>query len=304
MRIPKTVMLIAACAAACLADNPVEADVNAMLNASAWQLEYEVSFSSNSSGQSQSLHGQMTYTTSVESKLTATLLLDMRVGGPSISTVRLATGWEGDSAPPLAEQQRLMMDLVMRSETMANWMSGGPTYDENASFEEQQAAALAHMENSKGTATVQTVNVTKGVGLHSEMGTPYDQTTRTTRTGTGRVNVSTQLSMELDATAKHYLLTLAHEYQDDENQAGVLTIDTTNFNREGPKETRTEGKAPLHVTSSIVIDDSTSKLGQILLVQGDLDPSATKITGERTIKALDGDVPGTLRVKFTLTPKP
>ena len=84
-------------------------------------------------------------TVSIDRSFSAVLPLDMRNGGPNLMTLRLLTGPAGTSAPS-AEQQAAASALIMRVDDIANWMNAGPTIDENASAEAQQAAMLAFME--------------------------------------------------------------------------------------------------------------------------------------------------------------
>jgi hypothetical protein len=284
------------------------ADVQTMLNAPAWQLDYEVTFKSEHEGSGQSLHGPVTYFSSLQGTFNAAVLFNLRnagAGGVSMSKAAVGTN---DSALSTAEQQQRIMDLVMRTETMANWMPTPPIPGDDEPFEEQQAAMLAYMEAQKATAHVDCHFKTVGVNLFNETGSEYDLVSRRTLSGSGKVVVAFNLSFELDAQSHHYLLTLAHEFKDEaEGQALQVTIDTVTFKGDPPAETKTEQVAKLDLASSILIDDPKMQFGQILLIEGDFDPASEKITGERTIPAYylsaDTKVPGTLLVKYTLTPR-
>lgn len=280
-------------------------DTQKWLEASAWDLAYDVTFKSSDSGSQQSLHGPTTYKRSVELSFNATLALDMRNGGASLSMTRLSM----TADPTNPKLQQATMELVMRTDVMANWMSGGPQPDESASDEEQMNAVRAYMEASKGTGRLSYKMVVTGTGLVEESGSKYDLTRTTTAMGTGPIVGTNQLMFEMDAEAKKYLVTLAYSFSDNSDSTVVEeVVSKFAWKSDAPTEERQTRYSGLdEYISGLKVDDSTALLGDIPLMEGQFDPSQGKITGERTLKGHYGasgqNVAGTFVFHWTLAPR-
>lgn len=279
-------------------------DVDTWLNAPAWELTYEMSFRGGDSGSSNSFHGPTSYTMSIDCGYSASLMLNMRNAGASLSMVLLSTRID----PHSADMQQAAMDLVMRTDVMANWMSA-PPYDESASDDAQMKAIQEYMESSKGLGRLDYKMVVKGTNLTTEMGTKYNMVQTTTMKGTGVVIGPTQLTFEMDAAAKTYLLTLSNSFED-KSDSTVLKEVVTNFDWQGsaPTVERTTERLGLDIfATGFKIDDSTAMMGEVPLMQGTFDPSQGKITGERSFRghygATGSEAKGTLVFRWTLTPR-
>lgn len=287
-----------------ISSSALAGDADGMLNAPGWDLAYEVTFKANDSGPSTSMHGPTSYTMSIECVYSATLALDMRIGGPSLSMLRLASTLD----PTSSDMQEKSMELVMRSDVMANWMSVAPL-DENASDDELRNAMLTYMESSKGRGRIEYKRVVTGSNLVTEMGTIYNMTSTTTRKGNGPIHGPTQLTFELDAESKTYMLTLALKFGDNSDSSVVEDVLTVSQARgEPPLEERTRSYSGLDdFPTGLTIDDSTAATGAVPLFEGTFDPSLGKITGERTVRGhcseRGSDVDGTFLFRWTLTPR-
>jgi len=292
-------VVICAFSVACLG-----ADVSDWLNAEAWKLVYEVTFTSSSKGTINSSFvaavGTFNYTLDVEQSFSATLPLDMRSPGASLSMTKLAMA--GAAADPTAT-----MDLIMKTDRMSSWMHSGGTMDENASADAQMAAMKAHLDALKGPGKVQYVRIDIGHDIINEMGSKYDVTTRTTKIGSGKVSPPSEVVMfEIDAETGRYLLSLPYGFGDD-SMTSLQQKTVTQITMDGNVST----DSTLHQTSmpngigQIVIDEPSILVGSMPLFEGPLDLSVGKIVGERTVKAhfVEGveNVPGTLVFKYTLT---
>ncbi len=278
--------------------------IDAMLNAPAWDLAYDVEFKSSDSGPESTFAGVLTYTRSVTLNSSVTLKLDMRNMGSVLAMLRTV----GDNPQSEAAQQAVI-DLTMRAETMANWMSAGPQFDENASDAEQMAAVQAHMEASRGPGRVEYTMTEKGDNLTTEMGTKYSLLRTTTAKGAGTVIGPTSLNFEIDAEKKSYLLSLSHAFADKSDSTVLVEIVTvTTPHGSAPETTRETRREPLGRLPGILrVGDPKSLLGQVAIFEGVIDSSLGKITGEHTVKgyyeSYSTQVPGTFTFRYTLTPK-
>ena len=126
----------------------------------------------------------------------------------------------------------------------------------------------------------------KGDSLVNETGTPFKQTTRTTRHGAGKVVPDGPVMFELDAEAKRYLLTLPITFRDtSESTVKEEVIERQDLKGAEPLETRTTGVFNLKsFPMNLAVDDPKALVGQLLLVEGALDVSAGKVAGERSVK--------------------
>lgn len=288
-----------------LTDSDVHAQsIDAMLNAPAWDLAYDVEFKSSDAGQESTFAGVLTYTRSVTLNSTVTLKLDMRNMGSVLAMLRTV----GDNPQSEAAQQAVI-DLTMRAETMANWMSGGPSFDEGASDAEQMAAVTAHLEASRGPGRVYYTMTEKGDNLTTEMGTKYSLLRTTTAIGAGTVIGPTSLNFEIDAEAKTYLLTLSHAFADKFDSTVLVEVVTvTTPHGSAPETTRETRREPLGRLPGVLrIGDPKSLLGQVAIFEGVIDPSLGEVTGEHTVKgyyeSFADQVPGTFMFRYTLTPR-
>ena len=279
--------------------------LDAFLNAPGWDLAYDVEFKSSDSGTYTSLHGPISYKRSVVISSSQTFTLGMRNMGSTLGMLRATMG--GDMQSEAAQQA--MIDLSMRAESMANWISSGPSPDENASDADQMAAVMAYMESSKGPGRLEYTMKERGVGLVEESGSAYDLTRTTTTKGTGTVIGPTTLTFEIDAESKTYLLTLGYTFGD-KSDSTVLTevVSETSWKSGSPETTREVSRSPLgRVPGQLRLDDPKSMLGDTPLIQGEVDPSKSTISGERTIKGYyesgGAHVPGTFDFRYKLTPK-
>ena len=299
MRGPKSFWLI--CILSLLVVQPAAADMQAMINAQAWDLKYDVTFKAAMDTTVSQEPGTKRYVITLDRSFSTSLPLDLRSGGPNISMTKL-TAASGGGAPS-AETQQKLMELIMRTEDLANWINGGPGTDANGEMDMQAFQSL-------GDATgklLHTVEVT-GKGLRDESNSLFDMHSLTTLKGEGKVKTATSLSFELDAKAGTYMLCLAHEFEDQTgNLATVESTEQITYAGSAPTETKGSGNQSLKFPQKITIDDPSALLGYVMLVTGTVKPEDKVITGESTIRAHYEEgpwtIPGTLHVKYTLTPR-
>lgn len=251
-------------------------DVEDFLNAPVWYLEYEVSFKSSAEGSVAAAEGPMTFTTSVAAAFSAALALDMRSPGANMS-MSLGMGGSADgSAPTAAQVQKMTLDMMERMDTMANWMNSGVSYDENASIEEAQAAAMAHMDVLSGPARFEYVDVMTGDNLVSDFGSKYNQTVRQTLSGAGRVLPDGPILFEIDAAAKTFTLSLPVGFNNMDDLTAV----------KGEAITRTEPAGGQPEEQRVPIEtDLTSVFPSVLAV--DDKPDADHSRGFRSVDRQD-----------------
>jgi len=279
--------------------------IQTFLNSPAWKLEYQVSFKCQAKGSRPVTQGSLTYTVSIDRSFSAALLLDLRNGGPNLMTLRLLTGPDGKSAPTAA-QQAAATALIMRVD-IANWMSAGPTIDESASAEAQMAAMRAFMES--GTARLEYTFVETGTDLVDEEGQRFDRLTRTTASGAGKVMVPTNLVFEMDATAKRYLLMLPHSFSDQSSSSVKMdTVDHIEYKGRAPSDSKKTVETNMELfPGRLIIDDSAIMTGEMPILEGALEPSLGKVSGERSVPAhyeySNLTFAGTLTFRYTLTPR-
>jgi hypothetical protein len=280
-----------------------------VLNTPSWQLDYEVTFKAARQDTANSMRGMTHYDIALESTFKTGLALDMQTPGGTLSTLKSSLATQGGSAMSPAELQRMNMELIDKMGTTATWTIGGAMTGENPTPEAEQAYVDLLSNGSAGKATVNYSYVVTGKDLHTEMGTPYDLDSRTTIRGSGDVYAPAQLNFELNTKTRRFILTFAHEYSDASGtQAKKETVTRSLWKKSEPTEERNLEDVSLVVPQRIIIDEPGALVGQVLAVEGDFDPAAGKVSGERTVKAHYDDlavsIPGTLTVRFTLTPKP
>ncbi|MCM2272043.1 MAG: hypothetical protein NDJ18_05755 [candidate division Zixibacteria bacterium] len=286
----------------------VASDANAFLNASAWQVDYEITFTAASQGSYQAMFGQYEYTTSLERVLNASTLLDLRSGGQSISMLRTAAA-QDPSAMSVAEAQKFAMDMMAKIDVTANWMSMGPTIPEDATDQQARDAVISFQESQMGTARLNYTEVIKGDNLVSEMGTPFKSSVRTTYSGSGKVLPAGQISMEMDISTKKYLLMISTGFTD--QSEGLVKVEEATHQESSdspPVDSVKESTAKLdHIPQRIEIDEPTMTQGQAMLLEGTFDPALGKIVGEHKLRAhyegLNGKTDGIVLVRITMTPR-
>lgn len=279
--------------------------IDEMLNAPGWDLAYSVEFKSSDAGVESTFAGLVAYTRSVTLTSSVTLKLDLRNMGSVLAMLR-AVG----SDPQSESAQQAVFDLAMRAESMANWMNGGPSLDENATDADMMAVVKAHMESSSGPGRVDYSMTEKGDDMTTEMGTKYSLLRTTTAKGAGTVIAPTNLNFEIDAESKTYLLTLAHVFSDKSDSTVLVEVVTVTKEPGGAPQTVSESRRePLgRLPGNLHIGDPKSLVGEVAIFEGAIDPALGKITGEKTVNGYyewyAGKVPGTFTFRYTLTPIP
>ncbi len=291
-------------------------DKETFLNAPAWDLQYELTFTAASQG-SQNFEvgtgiftGKIDYVISLKRTLNAPYLLDLRSGGPSISMLNELMSGKSMTQMSLADQQKFSMDMLSKMDHTANWMnSGGMTgLADDASSEEMAAALQAATEAQMGMATLDYKETVKGDNLRDEMGTPFKMTTQITHSGSGRVQGGGQITLELDVASSAYLLGMGYGWSD-QSTTSVKIVETQHREIGGQiTDTTITSQSGLNgIGSQIIPDDSTRMTGKMLMLKGSFDPADGLIKGEHALPAhyadKRGDVPGTLVLKYTLKPR-
>lgn len=298
----------------CIGSAASSADKETYFNASAWELQYDLTFTASSQGTadiSASYVGRIEYTTSLKRTLAANYLLDLRSGGPSISTLSSVMGGQDLSKMSMAEQQKFSMDMLSKMEYTANWISSGGvgSLSDDASEEQLSAAMTTNREDQLGTATLEYHETVKGDALRNEMGTPFSMKNETSHTGSGKVQCGGQITLELDVSASQYMLSMGYNWSDS-SSSSVKIVEKQHQEMQGQvTDTTITSRTGLNgVGSQIIPDDSTQMMGMMMLLKAKFDPADGVIKGEHTLAAHyvgnRGDVPGTLIVRFTLTPRP
>ncbi len=286
-------------------------DMQTLFNTESFQLQYEIIFKATSQGTytPPMTGGSCNYTTSMERHFTKSYALNMRTGGPSVSTVRSAmTNPQQNTS--IAEAQKRTMELLAKTEHTATWMNAGmEELPDDATDEQQQAAGLAYMESMKGHCTVDYTIVNVCTGLTTEMGTVYDQTSKSHYVGSAKVRNMDQIMMEMDASAQKYILMLGYSYMDDSSSSVQIRTDTHSQSKgEPPHDTTTFDYTSLETpVRNLVVDDSSAVVGMNLYLEGNINPATGKIVGEHNVRAhysgFVTETPGILTIRFTLTPK-
>lgn len=284
------------------------ADMQELFNSPGWQLQYQIIFKATSQGTVTPTAGTCAFSTSIERQFSKSLALDMRTGGPSVSTVRDAMH-SNNGQFDVAAAQKKAMDMLAKIDNTATWMNSGIQVADDATDEEQQAAGLAYLDSTSGTAKLAYTLVEDCKDLVTEMGTVYDMTRRTQYNGSGKVRNSDQIMLEIDAAAKKYLLTMGYSYMDDSSSSVKVEIAEHTQDKGGPPHdtTTTQFVNLENLTHDLRVDDSTALIGMALYLEGAIDPAKGKIIGEHNLKAhypgFNGDIAGILTIRFTLTPK-
>lgn len=284
-------------------------DADALLRVDAWLLEYEVSMSSSTAIPDTLAAGIIQVGRTLDRTFTGSATLNVRSEGASLSVVKLQLPGPAGPALSTADLQSKLTDLMMRSESMANWIEGGPVIDENASSEEQYAAISRHRDAMMGTAKLDFVRTKEGKDLKDEFGTPYTMRARTTMIGAGKIYPPSGATFEMDGQAGSYLLTLPFIFSDTSTTSVTITSDErVEFAGEDPVESHTTTPSNLEVIGwRHRLIRAEDKLGDLPLIQGHFDAASGKISGEQAFKAEYDDenrsVGTTITVRYTLTPQ-
>jgi len=280
--------------------------MQSFLNASAWKLDFEVSFTAKAEGSFPAYGGTINYKSSLDQSFTGTIQFDVRSDGPNLSTARMMSANDTGGAPSAAQQQKLM-EMMMHADAIANWIIGGADLDESDSDEAQQAAMIESMHT--GTVRIDYTRVDNGVGLEDVANRKFNQTTRTTIKGEGPVMPLTQLSFELDSRTGKYLLSLSPDFGDmSDNTLHEEVVTRTESAGEAPSESTEKNDHGLTwFPQALTIDDPSILMGDLPIMEGTANPKLGKITGEKTVPAhydeSFGPCAGTLTFRYTLTPR-
>ena len=290
------------------------ADLQQWLSTPIWYAQFEVEFKV--AHKDTAIVEGATRITQIDMNRTFSAMwpVDIRSDGPSVvlGSSMLSGGADG-SKPSLADQQKMMEGIFARMNTAANWMSSGGALavDPDASFEESQAATEAGMKAAMGPARLEYLRVDIGLGLVNEMGDKYEMITRTTRTGSGQVLAGggQGITFEIDAAAKNYALVLPIGFNDMGTMMKIVRTTQIGINVPKPDITKDSSEVGLELyPSNVELDDLKNLQAGMAIIRGEIDPTASKITGERTMGAHydDGNklVHGRITFRYTLTTTP
>jgi len=292
----------------------VSPELKKLLDANAWQLDYQISFKATSSGTTQTQIGPIAYQTALTFDATETLTIDLRSQGASLSMQKLTASASNPAVA--ANMQKALMDIVMQTDNIASWMIGDrgvPDLGDNVTAERLQAAMLASTGKKIGTMTVDYSAQTRGDRLVDETGSPYRQIVRTTRRGTGGTSLgSQQITFEVNGATKRFLLMLPATLPMVPDAKLTEEVVTTTERPPGstPAEERTTATRPLDsVPARLKVTDAALIFGDGsgLMIDDPVVLQGGKISGQHTMTATYNDVRdpigGTLVVKYTLTPR-
>jgi len=292
----------------------VSPEFKRLLDANAWQLDYQITFKATSSGTNQAPTGPLSYQTALAFDATETLTIDLRSQGASLSMQRLTR----NAADPAvaATMKKAMMDIVMQTDNIASWLIGDrgvPDLGDDITVEKLRAAALASIGKSIGTMTVDYSAQTRGDKLVDETGSPYKQIVRTTRRGTGGVSLgSQQIMFEVNGATKRFLLTLPVTLPTVADAKVTEEVVTTTEAPPGsaPAEERSTATRPLDsFPGQLNVTDAALAFGEggAVLIDDPIALQGGKISGQHTATATyknnNEPLSGTLVVKYTLTPR-
>ena len=292
----------------------VSADMKRLLDANAWQLEYQISFKASGSGTAKLLQGSMDYQTSLSWDASETISISSRSQGASIAMRKLTKNLSNPAAA--ANMQKAMMDIVMQSDNIASWMAtiegAAELGDEELSAEKFKAFAEAQAKKESGKVTLDYSEQRHGEHLVTEIGTAYKQTVRTTRRGTGAISPNgQQITLEVNAATKRFSLALPVILP--LVQGAMYTEETVSTTQEEkkpkPEEERETRTAALeYFPGKITVTDAALSSGDGGVITEDpIVLQGGKLSGQRTTTATyvnsNDTVAGTLVLKYTLTPR-
>jgi hypothetical protein len=290
----------------------VTADMQRLLDANAWQLEYRLSFTASSSGSGKSLTGPVTFQSQLSSDATETLVLGERSQGASLTMQKVVTN--ASKPGGAADMQKALMDIAMQSDNIASWMLGAdlPDLGDEPTVAQLQAAALARARASIGTQTVEYSAETRGDKLFDETGAPYKQIVRTTTRGSGGVRQgSQQITLEVNGATKRLLLMVPATLPIVLDAALTEEVVTVTESPPGsrPSEERKTSKPSLEsFPGQLRVTDAALAFGEGgLMIDDPVVLQGGKVSAQHTVAATYGSnnapIAGMLVVKYTLTPR-
>ena len=306
-----TLLLAFAGSAWAQAPAAVSADMKRLLDANAWQLEYQLSFKASASGTGQSLTGPVSGQSQLSSDASETLSIDQRTQGASLTMQKVMKGMSNPAAA--ANMQKVMMDIAMQSDNIASWMMSPDVGDlgEEPTLAQLQAAALARAKRSIGTQTVEYSAETRGDKLVDETGAPYKQIVRTTTRGSGGVRQgSQQITLEINGATKRLLMmvpTTLPTVLDAKLAQEVVTVTESPPGSRPSEDRKTSTVALESFPGQINVTDPTFGEGAALLIDDPVVVQGGKISAQHTMPGTyssnNSPIAGTLIVKYTLTPR-
>ncbi len=274
------------------------------LDAPVWYVHYEVTFVSNYTVPTSSMHGPMTSTTTFTRVLTGTDKLNLRSQGPGAIGMAELTEGMGKS-PSMAESQKMTMKMMSMMDVRANWMVGGDAVDGGSS--ENSGLVTA------GTVSVDYTCVATGKDLVNETGSKYDLTVTSTVKGSGPVQSGGMgvSVLELDTSDNSFAVTLPFACGAQGPGAKMQIVSVAQGKGGSPDESRSERDVRFDTFPADITLDSAPKgsaQGGVLL-RGTFDPATGKIAGEQSFPAHWNDntvtpAPATLTFRYTLTTTP
>lgn len=278
------------------------------LNAPVWYVQYQVTFTSNYQGTSPSLHGQMTFTSSLVRVVSGSDKLNLRSQGPGATGMQELTAGIGKN-PSAADAQKMTMKMMSMMDNTANWMVGGASIDnENATDAEITASGMP-----MGTVSIDYTRVDIGQDLVDETGSKYDSKVTTTMKGSGPVQVGGMGATNFEMSTSDNSFSLVVPFVFNAQSAGAKMVTVTFIQAKGTpgEETRSENDRPFDLfPSGLALDNPPKGSPQGgVLIRGTFDPATGKIAGEQSFPAHYDDMsattgPGTLKFKYTLTTTP
>lgn len=287
-------------------------DMETFLGAPVWYLDFEVSFKVRFTDSTQDGPTKNKTTISVDRVYSASWPLDIRMDGLSqvLNSSALAGGADG-SVPTMAEQQRMMEEMMARMNNAANWMSSGGAANipDNATDEEMQAATEAGMNAAMGPGSFEYLRIDSGWNLVNEMGERFDQTIRTIQAGQGTVwpGGGMSITFEIDGVSKKYQLVIPQGFNDmHAKMRQKVVMEQGHFGQMHVASRDSSELGLAFYPKDLTIDDPKSMQAGMALMRGDVDLASGKVVGERTIAAhyIDNgvtSVPGTLTFRYTLS---
>ena len=148
--------------------------------------------------------------------------------------------------------------------------------------------------------------------LINEMGDRYDQTTRTTRKGTGMVwpGGGQGITFEIDGVSNTFQLVLPQSFHEmtAKMQQNVIVEQGSN----GAMHVQSQDSSELGLAfypKELTIDDPENMKAGMALIRGTIDPASGRIAGESSMAAHYNDdgvlaVAGTLTFRYTLSLTP
>lgn len=301
--------------------------LDALLDVPAWRVDYDVTIAASaSSPYTDSADGSGTITTSYDSSFSASMPIDLRSDGPNyvFDTSSIAIPQSG-AAPSVQDALAAAEALLAAMEGTANWMSTGviaavspDSAESDASAEEIAAVGLGAMRAAATPARLEYERTVVG-RTRDELGNPFSFQERVTATAAGKVLVGSgglsDVLFQLETRANRYRLVVPLAYRGDVTEA---MIEEVSWRRtEHADEPPTEDSQTRRISFDsgyrrITIDEGAPQtLGQsgAVLIVADIEVAGGKLAGERSMAVHiadgsydDAGMPGTLTLRYTLTP--